>query len=121
MDGEALVRRCCKEKGLDFDQLFYFSVSRVSLHPGKRIVQSCESHKIGNKEFIMRYYPDNDIFFVWNHIYGRSSCSFGVPQDYSISPGTIRVDEKRIGDSKDTEPVYSFVSNDIGKFLDRCC
>lgn len=120
MDGEALLRRCCEKVGLDFDSIFYFKKSQVSLHPGRRITQSYISSAIKDIDYIVRYYPDNDIFFVWHHIRGRNSCSFAVPKDYKIQSGTIRKDTKIIGDgSKRRELVFSFSSTDTMKFLEE--
>ena len=120
MDGEALLRRCCEDADLDFDSIFYFQSSQVSLHPGRRIIQQYTSSVINNRDYIVRYYPDNDIFFVWWHIRGRNSCSFNVPKDYSLERGTIRKDMKRIGNKgHDEEPVFSFYSSDVSKFLEE--
>lgn len=117
MNGLRLFCKYCEDLGIDFDSTFFFAESRVALHKGKRITQSYNSKSIGEKDYIVRYYPDNDIYFVWLHIRGRNSCSLNVPSDYAIISGTIRVDEKRIGKGKDTEPVFSFYSRDITKFL----
>lgn len=120
MDGEALLRRCCENIGLDFDSIFYFQSSQVALHPGKRIAQQYISSTIDDKDYIVRYYPDNDIFFVWLHVRGRNSCSFNVPKDYSLERGTIRKDTKKLGDkSHRKEPVYSFYSSEVSKFLEE--
>lgn len=117
MDGKMLFQKCCKEVGIDFDSTFFFAESQVALHKGKRITQNYNPKSIGEKDYIVRYYPDNDIYFVWLHIRGRNSCSFNVPNDYAVTSGIIRVDEKRIGKGKNTEPVFSFRSRDIAKFL----
>ena len=119
MDGEALMRRCCMDVGIDFDSLFYYKASQVSLHPGTRITQPYNSKSIDNIDYIIRYFPDNDIFFVWHHIRGRNSCGFKVPEDYSLQHGKIRKDEKRIGDSKEREIVFSFDSSGVEMFLEE--
>ena len=120
MNGKSLFQRCCVDAGIDFEQTFFFQTSQVALHLGKRISQAYISCQINNIDYIVRYYPDNDIYFVWNHIRGRNSCSFSVPPDYSVISGNIRKDYKRIGDGrKNTEPVYSFSSIDVKRFLEE--
>ena len=117
MKGETLMHQCCEKADLDFDTTFFFKASQVALHPGSRITQQYNSSEIDDKDYIVRYFPDNDIFFVWYHIRGRNSCSLQVPMDYSISKGKVRKDMKRIGDSKDLEPVFSFRSSGVEKFI----
>lgn len=120
MNGEELLRRHCKNVGLDFDSTFYVKSSQVALHPGKRIQQKCEINELDEVAYVVRYFPDDDIFFAWRYLRGRNSCSFKVPEDYSIQPGTVRKDTKTIGDgSGRKETVYSFFSKDINKFLEE--
>lgn len=118
MNGEELFRRCCEDLDLDFEEMFFFQVSQSYLRRGSRIQQNYISKNIPEKQYIVRYYPTEDIFFVWYHILGRNSGSLKIPNDFAVEPNELLRIAKRRGDNL-PETVFAFTSNGIHTFFEE--